>query len=819
MSSSRKPLVTRPEELERITSALAAPGLVTLGGAAGVGKTTLAVAAMEHSELSVLTPHWFCDLGHAVDGADADAAVAAATGIHPDELHPARDAVGAALAAYGPALLVIDNAEHVAAALADRLVDWLDAAPELRVLVTSREALHLGAERRLEVGPLTAPQAVRLFELRCQAVGATLSLDDATTRKQVEQIVARLDHLPLAIELLAARANVLSPAAMLARLDRDLIGALGRGPRDTPLRHRSLDAAFASSWKLLDPVERHAFAQLALFRGGFDADAFEAVVEVPDGDDALEILQRLRDKSLVAQAPGERGVRLTVWASLREMAQRALEAGGGADAAWRRHADHYIRRGLERRLALLGPDQAAALTWLRRENPNLAAVRRRAVGVDPPRAALATMIASEVALGRGNYGAHAAALREVLDAPLPPVLAAQLLAELGLTEHLAGRPEAALAALDQADAQAAPPVARARWLVCRANVTRTLGRAEEGDACFSEALAIVERLGAPGAVATVLTFQGHHRWLTGDVTGAEASLSVAERLHAHHPNPRNQARTSAYLGLIRLEQGEAEEARRHLDRARALHEDQGDHAPTARVAVAQALVALWQLEPRVAREAAEEAVHVATAAGAGWAESVARCVLRIALALTRARPSLEPPLAALGAPPEPLGDPFYVRARDLADAVAEDRSPLLAPHTGADSGTHLPIRLLDTLAERIAAGRSELVPPPALIVGPGVAWFARAGQDRVSLARRDALRRILAALVAAHAARPPRQLDRDALQAAGWPGERLTGDSGARRVHTAVWTLRRLGLSEVLTTEDGAYALAADLAVTRAADP
>src|SRR6185437_13709612 len=192
--------------------------------------------------------------------------------------------LGRAIDARGPALVVLDNVEHFAAAAAPAIAQLLVEAPALRILATSRERLRLSEESVLELCPLPVPEphegaperfaAVTLFLDRARRVapGWAEAPEDAA---HVAAIVRRLDGFPLAIELGAMRARVLGPAALRARIDGDL-GTIGAGPRDAAERHRTLARVIDWSMALLSPVERRAFEQCAVFAGGFSLEAAEA---------------------------------------------------------------------------------------------------------------------------------------------------------------------------------------------------------------------------------------------------------------------------------------------------------------------------------------------------------------------------------------------------------------------------------------------------------------------------------------------------------------------------------------------------------------
>jgi predicted ATPase len=223
-------------------------------------------------------------------------------------------------------LLLFDNFEHVVTAAAD-LGDLLARCHGLTVLVTSRQSLQLAGETEYAVEPLTQPEAVVLFETRARAARS-----DFAANGEVEEICARLDNLPLAIELAAARVKVLSPGALLARLEQRL-PSLGQAKRDAPARQRTLAATIDWSHELLSPNERVLFQRLSVFRGGCTLDAAE---QICDAD--LDLLESLVDKNLVRQSDD----RFWMLETIREYAVERLEESGEGKALRRLHAEYFL---------------------------------------------------------------------------------------------------------------------------------------------------------------------------------------------------------------------------------------------------------------------------------------------------------------------------------------------------------------------------------------------------------------------------------------------------------------------------------------------
>jgi predicted ATPase/class 3 adenylate cyclase len=283
-------------------------------------------------------------------------------------------------------LLILDNFEQVTDA-ASHVSELLAAAPELTVLATSRSALRIYGEREYPVPPLAAPdprnhetvesisqyEAVALFIERAMGVKPdfTVTNDNAPA---VAEISSRLDGLPLAIELAAARINVLTPQAMLARLG-DRLSLLSGGGRDRPERQQTLRGAIDWSYELLSPDEATLFRRLAIFVGGARLDAIESICP---GDelsiDILDGLTSLVDKSLLRQVPaGDGEPRFLMLGTIREYALDRLGESGRADELGRRHAEHFAGLVAQALPQLLGSEKRQWLDWLEEDNDNLRA--------------------------------------------------------------------------------------------------------------------------------------------------------------------------------------------------------------------------------------------------------------------------------------------------------------------------------------------------------------------------------------------------------------------------------------------------------------
>jgi predicted ATPase/class 3 adenylate cyclase len=375
--------IGREQELEDILDLIPTSPLVTLTGPGGTGKTRLALQAAAEL-IEMFDGVFFVPLAAVVNPEDLGLAIAEAVGLQIQSAEDPEAALATHLATRRY-LLVLDNFEQLVTA-APLIGSLLSAGPDLRVLVTSRELLRLRAERNYPVAPLRVPavtrdlpltelarvEAIRLFEERATAVRPDFELDQSNI-EDVAEICRRLDGLPLAIELAAARARVFAPHQLRAALERDL-GALGTGPRDAPRRHQTLVETITWSYDLLGDVEQVIFRRLGAFVGGCSLEAMESVC-LPDlSIDAMTAVEELADRSLIRVADGSGGrPRVAMLETIRAFTRLELEASGEMADVLGRHASYFADLTELAEPELRGRDQEKWIRWLDEERPNLEA--------------------------------------------------------------------------------------------------------------------------------------------------------------------------------------------------------------------------------------------------------------------------------------------------------------------------------------------------------------------------------------------------------------------------------------------------------------
>ena len=413
--------IGREADLEQLRGMAETARLISIVGSGGTGKTRL----VRHFARQGMEPWlaaggvWFCDLAAATDLTGVLAAIASPLGVPLERARgdqAAIDQVGFAIAGRGRVLLVLDNVEQVLEPTRTALQRWMEFASEALFLVTSRERLRALGEAVLDLGPLGEPEAVQLFRERARSARSDFAITPGVA-PFVSRIVRQLDGIPLAVELAAARVSVLTPEQILERLAERFKLLRGKGPKGE--RQSTLQATIEWSWNLLEPAEQAALAQCSVFRGSFDLESVEEILEIDDADLwALDAVEILRDKSLIrAEQVRELGgaIRFRLYESIRAFAVDQLDDAARAGAE-HRHAQYFLAWG-ERELKRLdgreGRRSRRQLVW---ELDNLNAVCERFIAHEPELAARAVLIMAPVLRLIGPLDGHVDLLERVVSA-------------------------------------------------------------------------------------------------------------------------------------------------------------------------------------------------------------------------------------------------------------------------------------------------------------------------------------------------------------------------------------------------------------------
>ncbi|GIJ66654.1 ATP-binding protein [Virgisporangium ochraceum] len=386
------PLLGRDGDVAAVEALLRTSRVTSVVGPGGLGKTRLANVVARRSGVPTVT---VVQLAGITADDDVEREVAAALSVGGRRTPGGIADLAAALAA-GPALLVLDNCEHVVAGVADLVRSLVSMTAELRVLTTSRTPLGLSSESVHHLPELSLATSVELFGQRARAArpGVDLPTD------AVEEVCRHLDGLPLAVELAAARVRTMSAAELAKRLD-DRFGVLRGGPRDLPERHHTLHAVVDWSWNLLDPAGQRAMRALSVFVDGFTAAAARRLL---GDDDPLAVLEHLVDHSLVKVFDTPSGTRMRMLETVREFSAARLDAAGETDAVTTAFLGWARDLGVARHADLHGPDPYGPAAAIRAEQENLVlAVRLALARDDVPTVAAATAVLSSLWAVESNY--------------------------------------------------------------------------------------------------------------------------------------------------------------------------------------------------------------------------------------------------------------------------------------------------------------------------------------------------------------------------------------------------------------------------------
>jgi predicted ATPase/DNA-binding NarL/FixJ family response regulator len=690
--------VGRDGELEAVSRMLVHPRtrLVTLTGPPGIGKTRLAVAcASAYAERSGCASV-FVDLAPVRDPALVLAELAQAVGVEP---RGGTDLTGQLAAALRnqERLVVLDNCEHLLAAAPD-VGQVLAACPRLRVLATSRERLRLSAEQEFPVPPLAMPAPADVADLGSLAANPSVALLLDRARRTnpsfgltsanallLASACVRLEGLPLAIELAAARLKVLTPGELVFRLSSRM-EVLASSTRDVPARQRALRNAIAWSYDLLDSGERALFRRLSVFAGGWTlADA--GSVCAASGDDALAMVESLLDKSLVRRLPGdEQTAEFSMLESLREYAAEQLASHAEAEETRARHAEHYAGLAAQFEAALGLPEEKTWLLRIDRHHADLRAALDYCLGAG--RDGWALWLAA--ALGwyhytRGDLG-HGQAL---VDAVLPRTADGYDLAAIGDDAAAGGQTDVLIAA--GVLAFATGEMDRAQDLLSSA-LERSEGHGHARRAAFACAfLGHVARAGGEWDASADWHRRAEARFREeGSVQGvawARQDLGLLARDHGDLRNAAELLRASLRdfreldypwaaawsawgLGTTLSAQGRLDEARPLLAEALRIYTDVNDTR-----GIAQCLEALAHI-------ASERALYESAARLIGTAAALREQVAAHQLDTEQARSSAVERVIAQALGPEDADRLIHAgrtmpvqQATDLAMAVASGTAP------------------------------------------------------------------------------------------------------------------------------------------------
>lgn len=649
LPSATSPLLGRAHTVEAAVELLLNPDvrLVTLVGPPGVGKTRLAMAIAREIQgyfhegvcFVALAPVSSAErvlpaIAQALDLLDSGRPLAAALA---DRLHSEE------------VLLVLDNLEHLLAATAE-IAALLAAAPSLKLLCTSRTALRIVGEHEFFVPPLPLPDLIRLpdigsfaqnpaialFVARAQAIHPGFAVT-AENLHPLAEICHRLDGLPLAIELAATRIKLFSPAAILARLDRRLPFLTG-GHRDAPARQRTLEAAIAWSYDLLDDTEKRCLAQLGVFHGGWTLEAAEAICGAEI--DVVDRLAALVDQSLIQSTHTADGdVRFHILETIREFALLRLSEEADAAAVEERHARYYLDLAVTAERGLQGSGQVAWTKRLHVESNNLRAAFAWslsgagdvALGLRAGAAlwwfwwtdgqvgegrqwlgeliarAYETGLADDAALGPALLGAgilaffageFADAIPQLTEARAVGLRSGDKITQgyaifmLGTVQVLSGQADEGHLLLEEGSAVLRSAGDAALWQIGVTSLARTLLSFERGDLAAAQrhadnGMLIFQRLGQPYGIGLAFNYQGDVARQLGDLARAadhyQAALPLLQAARARSEIPA----VLHNLGHIFLAQGDVIQAASVFVEGLELHRAVGN-----RMGMAECMVGL-----------------------------------------------------------------------------------------------------------------------------------------------------------------------------------------------------------------------------------
>ncbi|HEV2033949.1 MAG TPA: tetratricopeptide repeat protein [Candidatus Dormibacteraeota bacterium] len=553
--------VGRDQELDQLAQLLDEARLLTLTGAGGCGKTRLALEAGSLRSQARPTQAHFVDLAPVAHGWLVPHALAAALGVSEKPQAQLLETVCAALQSE-PALIVIDNCEHLLQAAAEAADALLRGCPQVRIIATSREALNIAGETCFQVAPLEIRDAVRLFLQRARLSRPRMHAEFGEVAV-IQELCERLDRLPLAVELAAGRLRALPLGAVGGAGNR--FELLSSGPRTAPPRQQSLRASLDWSYDLLDEDERNCFHRLAVFAGGCDGRAAAIVCE-----SHLDTLVRLAEKSMVMVVESTTGpARYRLLETVREYAAEKLASAGQLEATRHRHLNFFLE--LAETAAQSIRDQARSAQALELDQDNLRAALDWA-GIEHPR--LEMRLAA--ALGwfwfvRGHLSEATQRLTTALSrgGDRDSVRASALKWAGSLARDYTGI-EAAQSLLQDSLAisrEVGDEAGEADTLHRLAGALRDIGAFDSAADLYAESLSIYERLNDSFGIAVLHFHHGLLAHFRGDTSNARRWLEQSETELRAAGNEFHLAQALNILGLVALELGDLQAAQSRLEEA------------------------------------------------------------------------------------------------------------------------------------------------------------------------------------------------------------------------------------------------------------